>query len=217
MNAETFLELATDSEAWLRKSAELRASADVLWNACFALVGQWAIKQRDGASDADELWNLAIAHLSASKMLYGLALETAFKAAIIRDSPSTVALKMTADGSGKVQQVEVKQLGVSMGSGHDLVRLAEKAGVFRRGNGEVFPADSDYQAIRAILEELGDMVVWMGRYPVPMRSGEERKISPDVPAVAFGHYMRDWTDMVLSHFHIPPSGSKRTEFPKPPV
>lgn len=206
MDADTLLEIATDSRSWLRKSAELRQSADVLWGACFRLSVEWATKHQEGAPDADATWNTAMGHLSSAKMLYGLSLETAFKATILRDCPDAVEFRMVADGTGKVQQVEMKHLGVSMGSGHDLVRLAEKAGLFRRGTGEVFPVDSDYRAIRAILEELGDMVIWVGRYPVPLRSGDSRQLPPDVPAVAFVHYMRDWTDQVLDRYQgIPPS------------
>jgi hypothetical protein len=143
-------------------------------------------------------------------MLYGLSAESAFKAAILRTRPTDVEFRMVADGTGKIQSAELKQLGLSMGSGHDLVRLAEKAGVFRRGEGEIFPADSDYVAIRSILVELGEIVVWSGRYPVPMRSGPSWQPSPGVPLVAYAHFLRDWLDVVLDYYQGIKPGDDQT-------
>jgi hypothetical protein len=200
MDAETLLQLAKDDRAWLRKSRELRRSADVLWDAFLAGTVEWGAHHLDDAPRADDAWERATGHLISAQMLYGLALETAFKAAILRNTPSGITIETTIDGSGKVLSAKVAQWGVPTGAGHDLLRLAEKAGVFARGKGEIFGVQSDYEAVRAILEQLGDIVVWIGRYPFPLRSGQSRKMSPDVPASTFGHYLRDWTDRLLDHF-----------------
>jgi hypothetical protein len=198
MDAETFLKLATNNDAWLRKSRGLRDSADVLWQAFEERTGAWLLATKRKDPNPDAIWEQAYARLVTSKMLYGLALETAFKARILRERPKEMVFKMAMDGSRSLNSVEMKQFGVAMGSGHDLVRLGEMAGVFRPE--AVFEHESDLNALRAILEDLGDIIVWEGRYPVPLRSGEDRKVSPEIPSRVFGHYMRDWTDRVLDHF-----------------
>jgi hypothetical protein len=197
MDANKFLELATDKDAWLQKSRDLRGAADDLWSVFEERTAAWALAYKRKEPD-NAIWEHAFARLTTSKMLYGLALETAFKARILSDRPGDIVFRMAIDGSRKLHLVEMKQFGVSMGSGHDLVRLAEIAGAFEPK--VVFEHQSDFKALRAILEELGDLVVWEGRYPVPLRSGEERKVSPDIPSRILGHYMRDWTDRVLDHF-----------------
>src|SRR5215831_9517838 len=77
-------------------------------------------------------WQEALGYFSIAQMLYGLALETAFKAYILCHHPEEIELKMIADGTGNIHTVEIKQFGTPLGSGHDLERLAEKAGVFAR-------------------------------------------------------------------------------------
>ena len=202
MNADELLALGTDSAAWFAKSVSLRRSADALWDAFSQAVLKWTPLAKAQSAEATKAWDQANDYLIAAKMLYGLSAETAFKAAIIRDHPADVEFRLVADGSGHIQHVELRQLGVSMGAGHDWVRLADQAGLFRSGKGELSQVDSDYRAIRAILEDLGEVVVWSGRYPIPLRSGQQRPISPDVPGVAFGHYLRDWLDTVLDFYHL---------------
>jgi len=72
----------------------------------------------------------------------------------------------------------------------------------------VFKVQSDLTALRNILKHLSEVVYWSGRYPVPIKSGEEFQPTADLPVVALGHYLRDWVDPVLDHFqgsHAPPS------------
>jgi hypothetical protein len=202
VEADRFLQLGTDPSAWIAKSVSLRRSADVIWESFFKAYIECASKTKDGQpGDAD--WDRFFGFLESAKFLYGLSAESAFKASILRDRPTDVEFRLTADGAGKIQKVELKQLGVGMGEGHDLVKLAEKAGVFTRGEGEIFRSDSDYVAIRSILEELGEIVVWSGRYPIPIRSGKGWVPSREVPTVAHGHYLRDWLDILLDHFQKP--------------
>lgn len=200
MDSETLLKLGADPDAWLRKSATLRLSADVLWEAFSEALTVWTVRQRANSRDSDEAFDRAFGHLMSAKMLYGLALETAFKAKILRDRPHDVEFRLTADGSGKIHTAELKQLGVSLGAGHNLVRLAEIVGVFRTGAGAIFQYDSDFQAVRAILQDLGEITVWAGRYPIPTQSGTVPPMPAQLPAKVLGHYMRDWLDPLLNHY-----------------
>lgn len=197
MDADTLLMVARDRGAWLSKSAQLRHSADWLWEGFLAATTEWAKKRRDGSAHAEAEFDTAMTYLQSSKMLYGLAVETALKAVILALHPESVEFELTADGAGKIQHVRMKQFGVSLGASHDLVRLAEKAGALKRGPGELFSIDIDYTTLRQVLDELGELVVWAGRYPVPIRSGGDLQFDPTVPARAHGHYIRDWLDPFL--------------------
>jgi hypothetical protein len=213
MNAQDFLANVSDPSQWLRKSTDLRASADRLWETFFeALVLSVRERHLQGRHRDEAKWEEATGYLNSAKLLYGLALETAFKAHILRTQPESIELRMSADGTGTVQQVEVKQFGTGMSSAHNLVVLAERAGLFRRGHGEIFPVDSDYRAVRELLQHLSDVVLWSGRYPVPIRSGDEWQPPKDVPLKAFFHYLRDWTDPILDHYQVPLLAADRKSF-----
>lgn len=201
MDADTFLETAKDPANWLMHSLALRRSADRLWEAFGAATVAWAKKAKAlGTESAEAEWEEAVGYITTSKLLYGLALETAFKAHIAAHYPEQIEFDVTRDKDGTVQEVQLKRIGVSMSSGHNLERLAIEAGLFRRDTDPVFPVDSDYKAIREIIRELGDTVTWSGRYPVPRRSSMGYELPPDVPARIFGHFIRDWLDRVLDRY-----------------
>ena len=132
MNSTDFIKNAIDPVQWLRKSVELRRSANALWDAFFEQMLIWSRKLRDGTPEDESASDEVYGYLTSAKMLYGLSLETALKAHLLKNSPDTVQLKMSADGTGQVTEVEIKQFGVSLGSGHNLEQLAQRAGVFER-------------------------------------------------------------------------------------
>jgi len=214
MDAEELLRTATDPLAWLVKSVSLRRSANVLWEAFFrAMLEHARTYDKDTGTGDKAKWQEALEYLSVAKMLYGLAVETALKAHLLRENPSETEFQLRADGSGKVMEAQLKQLGVAIGQGHDLVLLAEKAGAFARGEKAVFSTEADFEALRDILKHLTDSIKWSGRYPVPTRSGSPFVPSPGVPVVAFQHYLRDWLDPFLDYYQQiadPSVGSKAT-------
>jgi hypothetical protein len=107
MNADTFLSLARDDTMWLRKSVDLRATADVLWHAYQAEAACWARDQGADAISADAAWRRAMAHLDGAKMFYALALETGFKAIIVRDFPSELQFRTKTDAGGRLRSVQL--------------------------------------------------------------------------------------------------------------
>ena len=207
MNARDFLKAATDPDGWLRMSVTLRASANALWDCFFRATLQYA-KSCAGERVGDVAkWDEAVGYLTVAKMLYGLALETVLKAYLLRHTPEEIEFRLSADGLNNLTSAEIRQFGVPMGEGHNLLRLAEKAGVFMSDEGAVFPIESDRIAVREILKHLGECVMWRSRYPIPKKTGEEHMPSPDVPAKVLGHYIRDWLDPLLDHLqsNISPS------------
>lgn len=202
MEADEFLKAAQSPVEWLKKSVALRHSAEELWEAFVLAMLHWGAYVKSGEPDEknEADFDRAAGILDAAKLLYGLSLETAFKARIIETEPTSIEFRMTADGAGKIKHAEIKEFGASLGAGHNLEYLAERAGLFESGDAAVFGRESDLRAIREILRHLTEVVVWSGRYPVPTKSGDRHRLPADLPARMFGHYIRDWIDVVLDEY-----------------
>ncbi len=167
------------------------------------MLSEWAqsMKQlQEQAGGVDKKIFRALEHLLLAQMLYGLALETAFKAHLLATQPTTVDLQISSDGAGNLRNVEIREFGVSLREGHNLLKLAEQVGVFYRGAGALFQEDSDLRATREILIHLTEVVMWSARYPVPTRSTIGHVKPGDVPGKVYGHYIRDWVDPILDRY-----------------
>ncbi|MDP8568961.1 hypothetical protein [Methylophilus aquaticus] len=196
MQAETFLEKSRSPQAWRKHSRALRRSANVLYDDFVAVLTESIKEAKALGVDTDH--ERAIEAIETAKLLYGLALETALKAWIIEHTPGQIEIKITIDGSGEAKHAELKSFGVNGNQGHNLSALADVAGIFDEGTfGHVLKTDSDRDVFRAICRDLGQVVVWRGRYPVPMASFEPQPLAKGVPWRVYVHYMRDWLDPML--------------------
>ena len=196
MQAETFLEKSHSPGAWRKHSRALRRSANVLYDDFEAVLLE-SIKEAKALGQKTD-HERAIEAIETAKLLYGLALETALKAWIIEHKPSQIEIKITIDGSGEAKHAELKSFGGNGNQGHNLSALAEVAGIFEGGTfAHILKTESDRDAFRAICKDLGQVVVWRGRYPVPMTSSEPQPLAKNVPWQAYVHYMRDWLDPML--------------------
>ncbi|WP_321955828.1 hypothetical protein [Paraburkholderia bannensis] len=195
MNAADFLRESRDPNAWRKHARALRRSGDVIWDEF----------QRELLEAIDESRNRgveleleAVAEIfETSKLLYGLALETALKGWIVEHYPSKIEVRVAMDGTGQATQAELRTVGVPISSGHNLLALAEAADLFGERFQTILVTDHDRRAMRNICRELGEVVLWRGRYPVPLASTEPIRLDPNVPARAVAHYIRDWLDPVL--------------------
>lgn len=196
MQAETFIEKSRSPQAWRKHSRALRRSADVLYEDFIRILSSSIKTSKDLGEEPDH--DPAIEALETAKLLYGLTLETALKAWIIEHHPSQIEIKITIDGAGEAKHAELKSFGVNGNQGHNLSALADVAGVF---DGKQFlnilKSGSDRDVFRAICRDLGQVVVWRGRYPVPMVSSEPQPLAKGVSWKAYVHYMRDWLDPML--------------------
>lgn len=199
MEADVFLSIVMEPIRWSSKSIEMRRAADVVWDRFVARLVD-ALKAQSDNLDDGGAWEEAIGYLDTSKMLYGYALETAFKGYIIEQEPDKFEIETTTDEAGEVLDARTIRIGVPLRSGHELVELAEHSGAFTRGEGAIFSADSDYIALHSILVHLTEYTVWRGRYPVPIRSGPEFAPAKGMPVRVLGHYLRDWVDPVLDRY-----------------
>ena len=102
-------------------------------------------------------------------MIYGLALECAFKGRILEIDPENIQFDLIADGHGEIQGVSIREFGAT---DHNLERLGERAGIIKKD------ADADY---REILRRLSDCVTWTARYPVPKKIKPGETVKDSVP------------------------------------
>ncbi|NHV25852.1 hypothetical protein [Burkholderia sp. D-99] len=192
MLATEFIEKSRDPIAWRTHARALRRSANVLWDEfARALVNEAEVKGR--SSNFAEAFEI----LETSKLLYGLALETALKAWIVEHVPSKIEVRVAMDGMGEAIHAELRAVGVPTSSGHNLLALAEAADLFGASFQSVLHHESDRRAVRNICRDLGEVVLWRGRYPVPLASTEPLKLDPSVPPKVVAHYMLDWLNPIL--------------------
>lgn len=195
MLATEFLERSRDPSAWRKHARALRRSADTIWTEFEQVLGAAAVAAKEGKDKPD--FEDALEVFDTPKLLYGLTLETALKAWIVKYFPSKIEIRVAMDGTGEATHAELRALGVPTSSGHNLLALAEAAELFGERFGTVIRTDDDRRALRNICRDLGEVVLWRGRYPVPLASAEPVKLDPQAPRLAVAHYMRDWLDPVL--------------------
>jgi len=157
------------------------------------VAGVTSITPSEGEPDFEE----ALEAFDASKLLYGLTFETALKAWIVEYFPSKIEIRVAMDGKGEATHAELRAVGVPTSSGHNLLALAEAADLFGEHFSAIIRTDDDRRAVRNICRDLGEVVLWRGRYPVPLASSPPMKLDPHAPSLAIAHYMRDWLDPVL--------------------
>ncbi|AQR69862.1 hypothetical protein BZG29_17165 [Janthinobacterium sp. LM6] len=174
----------------------MRISAEALWEQFEHAL----IESVKGGVVNDEVFDIALGYMQSSKLLYGLALENALKAEIVEINPEDVELKIQQDGAGKPTRAHIKSLGVS--NGHDLIALAEKAGIFGPKFSTILIDARSAFAFREVCRHLMEMVVWQGRYPVPMTSKEPVIFDRSLPSSLQNHYIRDILDPMLDALQI---------------
>lgn len=174
----------------------MRISAEALWERFEHAL----IESVKGGVVNDEVFDIALGYMQSSKLLYGLALENALKAEIVEINPEDIELKIQQDGAGKTTRAHIKSLGVS--NGHDLIALAEKAGIFGPKFSTILIDERSAFAFREVCRHLMEMVVWQGRYPVPMSSKEPVIFDRSLPSSLQNHYIRDMLDPMLDALQI---------------
>ena len=195
MHASAFLEKSRDPRQWRKHASALRRSADVLWED-FTEVLLTEVKRAAEASE-DPSFLAAEEAFETTKLLYGLAFETALKAWIIEKHPEKFEIRVVLNGSGEATHAELRTVGVSTSSGHNTLALAEAAGLFDGTFAAVIRSPADERALRNICRDLSEVVLWRGRYPVPLASADPLRLDPKADPRAVADYIRDWLDPVL--------------------
>jgi hypothetical protein len=173
----------------------LRRSANVLWEEFTrVLVDELATARRN---KTEPNLDSALEAFETTKLLYGLTLETALKAWIVEHFPSKIEVRIVMDGMGEATHAELRAVGVPTSSGHNLLALAEAADIFGERFRSIIRTEDDQGAMRNICRDLSEVVLWRGRYPVPLASAKPIQLDPHAPRLAVAHYMRDWLDPIL--------------------
>lgn len=211
MQASDLIANAKNPAQWRKHARSLRRSADALWErSC-----QSSVVSALEARSTSEMLNLdvPIEYMGVARLLYGLSLETALKGWIVEKNPSAIEIKVTINGAGEALHAELKNFGVPSSQGHNLLALAEAAGLFTSRFHHVLKTECDRDVMRNVCRDLGETVVWRGRYPVPLASSEPIKLNPNVPGRALAHYLRDWLDPVLNELlqEVPNPTLERTD------
>lgn len=214
MDANQFINIAKDPDAWLRTSVLLRQAADKLYDDAVLPLSQLGPTMADamdrggqeiridGLTRAVELFQLTI----PASLLYGLALETALKGAIIRQCPRDVEFLTQSGRKGKSSVTAIKRIGVRIGGGgHNLVELAKFAGVFEQSSTALFAA-AEHASVRGTLEYLAACIRWRAKYPIPLNSDDARHgpLSPFSGRRGKQH-LREWIDPILDRYGTCPS------------
>jgi len=177
MDADKFIQEATDPNAWLKKALSLRESADAVWG----LFGQKFVH--------GEFENAyPICH--TSQFLYGLAVECLLKGLIIKQAPGSISISAFIDGNGDLVDAEIKKIGEKVRDTHNLEKLAEAAGLFDEGENET---------IRELLAYTTHCIKWRGRYPIPLQAQADFIPRGKLHYKEFGHYFRDIMDPFLEN------------------
>jgi hypothetical protein len=195
MIATELLDKAKDHNAWRKHAHALRRSANVLWDEFTRVLVEALAEARRNNTEPN--LDAALETFETVKLLYGLALETALKGWIVEHFPAKVEVRVAMDGTGEATSAELRTVGVPVGSGHNLLALAEAAELFGDRFQFILRTDDDKSVVRNICRDLAEVVQWRGRYPVPLSSGVPLRLDPNVPARALAHFMRDWLDPVL--------------------
>lgn len=195
MDAENFLQKARSPEAWRKHAKALRRAADALWEVFAESVFRAARLARE--KDVKPDMTIPMEDLMTAKLLYGLALETSLKATIVETSPKSIEFQVTMDGTGAAVRAELRNIGVASHDGHNLLRLADQVGLFGDGFKDALPKPEDAATMKNICRDLGEAIVWRGRYPIPLKSFTPQSLDPSVPPAAVAHYLRDWLAPVL--------------------
>lgn len=186
MSPQEFLDTARNPLAWRSKGLSLRNSANVLWREFSDQLSD-SISKETKQIDEEKLDD-AEAVLRNSQFMYSLAAECFLKGLIIKQCPTDVVFDAELDGTGRLVEVSIKQIGKTRIDTHNLERLAEIAGVLQTG---------ESRAMRELLAFSTFCINWIGRYPVPLSAGADFSPRGKLPHVVFGHYYRDLMDPFL--------------------
>lgn len=195
MHATQFIERSRDPARWRKHARNLKDSGEYLWIRYQVMLATEAKRARESKTEPE--FEPVIDALETAKLVYGLALETALKARIIEKYPEKIEIRVVMDGTGEPKQAELRTIGVPTSSGHNLLSLAEAAGIFDDEFQNRLSTKVEQSTLKNICRDLSDVVQWRGRYPVPLSSGGILQLDPSSPSQALHTHLLDWLTPLL--------------------
>jgi hypothetical protein len=182
-----FIDSVTGPDKWYLKASALIRSAkavmldleeDDAWEAITVVSETARALSSDSESDpSKEAISRAFqnrAQIETATLLFGLALENALKGKLIGEQPEDVRVSVTLDGNNNPVDARFREIGGSQ-IDHDLTSLANGAGVF--GHTDLVPEEYTHEELTKILDFLGHIVRWGGRYPEPLKYEDREELS----------------------------------------
>jgi hypothetical protein len=186
MDAKTYLERVVDPDKWMQKSVALRNAGNLLWKRYLEFQ---ALRRKRVLKEPEVIREYGFCLTALTQ--YGLSLEVALKAKLIKEQPDKIEIKTVTNGRGVVKDVCLEKVGVSLSAGHYLADLARLA---------LSPAEINGNLLKK-LQGLTIGIIWGGRYPVP------RSVKALSDLHTFGRVapakLRDAAVEILSKLHQP--------------
>lgn len=178
MNKSEYLKTLKNCDTWFDYARNQKMVADkILYNCAMEKEFFLQLKERKNRIEFNTL--ICNAHYH-----YGIAIENGLKGLVIKYQPDSVCFVI------KGENVVLKNIGGKAGKSHDLLTLAEFAGLFNHT--ELFNYESDYKASRCVLLHLSEMIKWAARYPIPNNMESVYKFDNSVPYVqVYGFHILD--------------------------
>jgi len=185
MDAQEYIEKATDPEAWFKKGDELirdaEALADVFIDRFMDLEHSTDSENKDIQTDSSRLASMN----TTEGFLHALAIENILKGYLLRKNPTDAEVSISADGNGNFKDVRLQEIG-GAGLTHDLKSLFRRANLpehLRREENPVIEEPSQIELIEESLDHFTHSIRWKGRYPTPRDLDEQqtwmRGITPE--------------------------------------
>lgn len=183
MKKDDYCLIARDPKVWFHYANVQKKVADSILDSM--MDKQILEKEKEGGSIFYDLWINAHYH-------YGIGLENGMKGLIVKNKPEEVIIEELDN------KVSLKGIGKRRNTKHNLLILAEDAGIF---NMSIYKYESDIKALRAVLKHLSDAIKWLPKYPIPLNNEAEYVFDNSVPPVlVYGFHILDVVEPLFELF-----------------
>lgn len=187
MDKNEYFKKIKDSNIWFDYSKNQRYVAESILHNCITNNDFQAKQSLKNNNDFIVLWSNVHYH-------FGIAIENGLKGIIIKYQPESIVFEVRGEN------VILKNVGGHAGKTHNLLKLAETAGVFD-SEIRLFKYQSDYESLKRVLLHLSDMIKWGARYPVPNNLESVYKFDNAVPLVTvYGFHILDVIQPLFDYF-----------------
>ena len=189
MTNEEYLDKLLDSKLWFINALQQKKIGDQILDKCI-MNKDFLNKAKYNYTEYTSFWSNVHYH-------YGIGIENGLKGLIIHDAPDKVHYELSPIGD-----LLLKNIGGKSGKSHDLLSIAENAGLFSQKY-KPFKHQQDLKTLRIVLQHLSDMVIWGARYPVPNGSNKYFKFDNSVPLIlVYGFHILDVIEPVFNLFEM---------------
>lgn len=177
-SVDKHIEKIKDPSSWFEHYRKQKLIGDILLEKL--LSKEELLKMKDDIDNSNFITIFSNAHYH-----WGIAIENGLKGIIVKYYPEKVEYEI------KGQHVILKSICGKAGKTHNLLQLAEIAGVFDKEK-KLFTYQSDYDSLNQVLLHLTDTIKWAARYPVSNNTATIFKMTKNIPTVlVYGFHILD--------------------------